>query len=189
MSKPESTSELNPLASLLVELGADTLKQTLTEKPQWLEFCDSQNGMFVTACENKPDKTPASLLLGLITKNHLEATGYFQSQLEASKAVESAISDNLGDEHKGKFSSHATEQLIFMTHLWLFIQGRLGMDFSLANDHADASANLLIEVIHQQRDELRVAFVESFYQGKALYDQANPKQSLWQCLTHWLKRK
>ena len=47
------------------------------------------------------------------------------------------------------------------------------MDYSLANDHAAATATLLSRLSRSTDDEIRVEFMGSFYDGLNLYQAEN----------------
>ncbi|PTO93138.1 hypothetical protein CWO17_24815, partial [Vibrio sp. 10N.286.45.A3] len=96
-----------------------------------------------------------------------------ESNKEANEAMQNVFDNTVGTEHSDKFQNSNAQQLKLVTHLWLFIQGRLGMDYSLANDHAAATATLLSRLSRNTDDEIRVEFMGSFYDGLNLYQAEN----------------
>ncbi|NMT19539.1 hypothetical protein HKA99_34870, partial [Vibrio parahaemolyticus] len=75
-------------------------------------------------------------LLGLLTKSHIEASANYEQNAHSTQRMQQVLTDSLGNEHADKFTNQSAEDLILVTHLWLYTQGYLNMDFSLAHDHA-----------------------------------------------------
>ena len=148
------------------------------------DFIQSNQSLFKHACENKPDNSSIQTLLGLLTKTHIDASYEFSSDKDASEAMQQVLEETVGQEHSQKFSHSSSKKLQFITHLWLFVQGRMGMDYSLANDHAAATASLLCRIVRQTEDEIRVSFMGSFYDGLSIYQDQNKPSGL----IHNLKR-
>ena len=72
-----------------------------------------------------------------------------------------------------------------VTHLWLYTQGYLNMDFSLAHDHAEQTQNTLqheLVIKRMDLDAFRTDLMQSFYMGK----EVNPAKK--QGLFSWVKR-
>ncbi|WP_394251478.1 hypothetical protein [Vibrio profundi] len=132
-------------------------------------FIKNNHEFYQRACENKPEHSELQILLGLLTKLHIEATSGFESGLASSQAMKDLIEDSVGTEHSKKFKHNQTEVLLFATHLWLTVQGRLGMDFSLANDHAVITSELIAKAVVTDVDEQRTQFLEGYYQGLSIY--------------------
>ena len=136
-------------------------------------FIDENHALFKHACENKPDNSARQTLLGLLTKEHIDTSYRFESNKDASEAMQSVLDNTVGREQGDKFQNSNSQQLKLVTHLWLFILGRLGMDYSLANDHAAATAKLLSRLSRSTDDEIRVEFMASFYDGLNIYHAEN----------------
>jgi len=161
---------MTDLNTCLQESGLSNLSSLTTGFDKELEaFIHSNQPLFKHACTNKPDSSPRQLLLGLLTKVHIDVSYQLDSNKAASVAMQDVLEDTVGEAHSAKFEYSQSKQLQFIAHLWLFIQGRLGMDYSLANDHADATAALLSGLVRSSQDEVRVEFMASFYDGLALY--------------------
>ncbi|MDF2152767.1 hypothetical protein [Vibrio sp. CAU 1672] len=149
---------------------------------RWVE---AQAPLFQKVCENKPGVATTSHLLGLLTKSHIEASAHYSNQAGPAQNMREVLKDTLGSKHADKFSNQAFDDLVVITHLWLYTQGYLNMDFSLAHDHAmQTHATVERELILTQTDiaEFRSALMQSFYWGK----QANPVAP--KGLLGWLKR-
>ncbi|CAK2695082.1 conserved hypothetical protein [Vibrio crassostreae] len=162
------------LYACLKESGLDSVTAIATGfEKELASFVDQNYALFKHACENKPDNSARQTLLGLLTKEHIDANYRFESNKDASEAMQSVFDNTVGSEHGDKFQNSNSQQLKLVTHLWLFIQGRLGMDYSLANDHAAATATLLSRLSRNTDDEIRVEFMGSFYDGLNLYQAEN----------------
>ncbi|PTO90733.1 hypothetical protein CWO08_21765 [Vibrio sp. 10N.286.48.B8] len=158
----------------LKESGLDSVTVIATGfEKELTSFIDENHALFKHACENKPDNSARQTLLGLLTKVHIDASYRFESNKEANEAMQNVFDNTVGTEHSDKFQNSNAQQLKLVTHLWLFIQGRLGMDYSLANDHAAATATLLSRLSRNTDDEIRVEFMGSFYDGLNLYQAEN----------------
>ena len=144
-------------------------------------FIDENHALFKHACENKPDNSARQTLLGLLTKVHIDASYRFESNKEANEAMQNVFDNTVGTEHSDKFQNSNAQQLKLITHLWLFIQGRLGMDYSLANDHAAVAATLLSRISRSSDDEIRVEFMASFYDGLNIYQAENKPSGFVHC--------
>ncbi|CAK1776056.1 conserved hypothetical protein [Vibrio crassostreae] len=169
----------------LKESGLDSVTAIATGfEKELTSFIDENHALFKHACENKPDNSARQTLLGLLTKEHIDASYRFESNKDASEAMQSVFDNTVGTEHGDKFQNSNARQLKLVTHLWLFIQGRLGMDYSLANDHAAATATLLSRLSRNTDDEIRVEFMGSFYDGLNLYQAENKPSGI----VHHLKR-
>ncbi|MCG9639878.1 hypothetical protein L1D22_08135 [Vibrio sp. Isolate34] len=169
----------------LKESGLDSVTAIATGfEKELTSFIDDNHALFKHACENKPDNSARQTLLGLLTKEHIDASYRFESNKDASEAMQNVFDNTVGSEHGDKFQNSNSQQLKLVTHLWLFIQGRLGMDYSLANDHAAATAKLLSRLSRSTDDEIRVEFMASFYDGLNIYQAENKPSGL----IHSLKR-
>ncbi|MCQ8865757.1 hypothetical protein BCT47_06770 [Vibrio splendidus] len=170
-TEPQRQTKLEACLQLA---GLDSVKVLTTGYEKELSsFIDENHALFKHACENKPDNSARQTLLGLLTKVHIDASYRFESNKEANEAMQNVFDNTVGTEHSDKFQNSNAQQLKLITHLWLFIQGRLGMDYSLANDHAAVAATLLSRISRSSDDEIRVEFMASFYDGLNLYQAEN----------------
>ncbi|MEZ8778999.1 hypothetical protein AB4584_09810 [Vibrio splendidus] len=170
-TEPQRQTKLEACLQLA---GLDSVKALSTGYEKELSsFIDENHALFKHACENKPDNSARQTLLGLLTKVHIDASYRFESNKEANEAMQNVFDNTVGTEHSDKFQNSTAQQLKLITHLWLFIQGRLGMDYSLANDHAAVAATLLSRISRSSDDEIRVEFMASFYDGLNIYQAEN----------------
>ncbi|MFM2587995.1 hypothetical protein [Vibrio sp. TBV020] len=156
---------MTDLRKQLNDIQADSIPAIEPFKKSFSMFVDQHGSLFERACKRKPDVEPTQHLLGLLTKAHIEEASAVESFSEASAAMHELISDKLGNQNAGKFEEQGSNQLILVTHLWLYVQGYFRMDFSLANDHAMNSAELIAASTLKPAQELRTQFLESFYLG------------------------
>ena len=162
------------LHQCLKEAGLDSVIALSTGYKKELSlFIDENHALFKHACENKPDNSARQTLLGLLTKVHIDASYRFESNKEVNEAMQNVFDTTVGSEYANKFYNSNAQQLKLVTHLWLFIQGRLGMDYSLANDHAAVAATLLSRISRSIDNEIRVEFMASFYDGLNIYQAEN----------------
>ncbi|MEZ9954462.1 hypothetical protein AB4395_18375 [Vibrio splendidus] len=170
-TEPQRQTKLEACLQLA---GLDSVKALTTGYEKELSsFIDENHALFKHACENKPDNSARQTLLGLLTKVHIDASYRFESNKKANEAMQNVFDNTVGTEHSDKFQNSNAQQLKLITHLWLFIQGRLGMDYSLANDHAAVAATLLSRISRSSDDEIRVEFMASFYDGLNIYQAEN----------------
>lgn len=181
-TEPQRQTKLEACLQLA---GLDSVKALTTGYEKELKsFIDENHALYRHACENKPDNSARQTLLGLLTKVHIDASYRFESNKEANEAMQNVFDNTVGTEHSDKFQNSNAQQLQLITHLWLFIQGRLGMDYSLANEHAAVAATLLSRISRSSDDEIRVEFMASFYDGLNLYQAENKPSGF----VHYFKR-
>ncbi|MDA9556555.1 hypothetical protein N9R79_03495 [Vibrio sp.] len=188
---------MNSLGSLLTSMGAlpDSFQHTPeVNLTQWEQFSHSQVNFFDAVCQSHPNKSTHSHLLGLLTKCHIEHISRLESNQDSVLAMKHAIHDTVGYPHSDKFQVPEIAYTLFITHLWLYTQGFLKMDFSLANDHADNTAHMIFPLLNQEQlqnyssiDGLRTNLTQSFYLGK----NGSPysSSSSWSRLLNFLKNR
>ncbi|MGR5284315.1 hypothetical protein ACP3V5_03280 [Vibrio maritimus] len=167
------------LREALNDIKADTLSIAATHQEALNNLCERENLLFARAQENKPDHAPSGLLLGLFTKLNVEALSSLNAHLNQVQAMQSAIEQQVGSEHARAFKLPVVEELMLVTHIWVYIQGYLGMDFSLANDHALQTSETLSPLTQKSIDDLRIAFNQSYYQGFREFESKKPPSSGW----------
>lgn len=172
------------LKQAVCDIEADQLDVINLDSPQWEQFYQANNGLFTKVQKAKPNRLATHHLLGLLTKAHIEALSQVETHHSSVKAMKQAFKQELGEEHAANFHYSDGEQLIFVTHLWLYLQGYLAMDFSLANDHAEQTASTIVELNGGDSQALRTKFMASFYQAKALSNNANSSNGI----IDWVKR-
>lgn len=175
---------MNNLEQALIDVKADTLSCFNAMEKERSIFCDTQSSLLERAVTNKPESSVTHHLLGVLTKTHIEHTVLLENNLTPISAMQQSLTDNLGREYADKFENQSLNQLVFVTHLWLYIQGYLGMDFSLANDHAAKTAALTTQFHGQDSETQRSTFLESFYLGK----QNRPDTPSSNPIVRWLNR-
>jgi len=156
---------MTDLDQQLIAIGANTLPSVKHQTKAWLLFCQIHSTVFEKAQHHKPDSSVTNHLLGVLTKAHIEASSYVESNADSMQTMYQAFSDNLGAEYASKFEEQGLDQLILSTHLWLYLQGYLKLDFSLANDHAHNTAELVSSVNKLDIQSLRTEYLESYYWG------------------------
>ncbi|CAH0536352.1 hypothetical protein [Vibrio marisflavi] len=148
----------------------------------WLWFCDRNQSLFEKACTNKPEKKVTDHLLGIATKQHIECLDKLNQQAETVAALEQAFEQNIGKKHSKKFQYQDKNQLILTTHIWLYLQGYLGLAFSLSNEYATQTAQVLADTSNQVQS-IRTEFLESYYLGLDLYKARSKHQPF-----RWLRK-
>ncbi|GLO63329.1 hypothetical protein MACH09_38370 [Vibrio sp. MACH09] len=146
--------------------GVDTLHLSDKEAKLFAQFIEKQAAFFDAVCNKKSDQNPQLLLLGLLTKQHVEATHILESQLDAITAMHDVFANAVGSKQSDKLNADSVIELSLITKLWLMLQGNLDMDFSLANDHATQTAELLSKALRAHSQEIRTELIASFYHGK-----------------------
>ena len=154
------------LKQAVCDIKAEQLDVISLDSPQWEQFYQANNGLFTKVQKAKPNRLASHHLLGLLTKAHIEALSQVETHHSSVKAMKQAFKQELGEEHAANFHYSDGEQLIFVTHLWLYLQGYLAMDFSLANDHAEQTATAIAKLNGGDSQVLRTSFMASFYQAK-----------------------
>lgn len=173
---------MTELEQQLNDIQADALAVIESDRKSFEMFIEKHHALFKRACGRTPDIDPVQHLLGVLTKAHIEEASYIESQAESAAAMRKVFDENLGSEHAQKFEELGSRQFALVTHLWLYCQGYLRMDFSLANDHAFNSATLLSATTFASTQELRTQFLESFYLGSEhspLPEKKPSKLLLW----------
>ena len=179
---------MTKLSKTLELSGTDNI-QALAEgyESEIANFIEHNQALFDHACTNKPQNSPRQTLLGLLTKAHIDASYGVESNKDTSYAMQKVFENTVGTENSQKFQNSHIKYLVFVTHLWLFVQGRMGMDFSLANDHATATSKLILSIQPGDVEAQRTGFMASFYDGYSLYS-ANQPQSRWSKVLSIFKR-
>ena len=173
------------LSDLLQEMQVECISAISQNKNVQDHWITTQSPLFQKVCENKPHIDAKLHLLGLLTKSHIETSAQYEQSASPSQKMQQVLSETLGDQYAIKFNNQVSQELILVTHLWLYTQGYLHMDDTLAYEHALQSQKLLgPELLFQKidTDELLNQFIQSYQMGK----QANPKKVSG--ILHWLKR-
>ncbi|MBU2897418.1 hypothetical protein KO511_12005 [Vibrio hepatarius] len=139
--------------------------------------------LFTNVKQNKPNIADESHLLGILTKAHIECLSSVELNQTAVKTMWQTLNKTLGTEYAKSLEYQDFHILMLVTHVWLYVQGYLNMDFSLANDHADATAKTIAKLSHSDIHEIRTQFLASFYLGNKSSPIASNRYSIW----NWLK--
>jgi hypothetical protein len=175
------------LKQCLEVVGVDTLHLSDREALLFSEAVGNKADFFDKLCSENDDKSPNLLLLGLLTKSHLEAVSKFEPQIDAIKGMRDVFADTLGHEQAHKIEADALIELSLVTKLWLMVQGYLNMDFSLANEHAQQTSELLAQALRIEPHELRTELLASYYHGKNKHQENMPPSTQWpKKLLGWL---
>ncbi len=164
------------LSELIEEMGVEAIPFVMEHKAAKKRWLNEQNSLFIRVCENKPETAPVLHLLGLLTKSHIEASALYEQHAQTTLQMQQALSDSVGNEHANKFTNQSAEELTLVTHLWLYIQGYLNMDFSLAHDHAEQTQALLqreLEIKSVDVNAFKSELMRSFYLGKEANSSKN----------------
>lgn len=179
---------MSSLLSVLTNAGVLNVSIIATQKNAVQQFCEANESLFTKVCGRKPETPPLQHALGVLTKAQIEAISQLQTQSSASSAMLEAISSTVGSEHLQKFSSKEGQGLLLITHLWVYLLGRLNMDFSYANDHALLTSNLLSPLVYKPIEGLRCQFMETFYQGLQEHQHYNPSRSIFHSIKSFVSR-
>ncbi|USD66787.1 hypothetical protein [Vibrio sp. SCSIO 43136] len=169
----------------LQSVGATELELVPQEQMLLDEICTKYQPLFNNACRQNPTKPLLQMLLGTLTHAHVESSSTFENQLDSLINMKQVIDENLESEHRDKFKAHGPEELLLITKLWVMIQGYLRMDFSLANDHADKTANLVTHLVGADPDILRTSIMKSYYIGQQTSPIEAPKPNLLSRVLNW----
>ncbi len=154
--------------------GLDTLHLSDDESKMFALAVNNKALVFDRICNKKPDKDPMLLLLGLLTKSHIDAIHNTESQIEQICAMKEVFVNTLDKKHVKYFQADCIIRLSLVTKLWLMVQGYLNMDFSLANEHATRSALLLSRALSCDPEAIRTELLASYYHGKEKHHGDHP---------------
>ncbi len=167
------------LQNAFEQLGVMSVHFVCQHPAQFSEFCQIHSPLYERVLQAKPHTNARQHLLGVMTKAHLELFGSLTAHQTAIEEMRRAFIDELGQEKANILKLPASIEMQLATHLWLFVQGRLGMDFSLANDHSQQSATLLSQLLGADSEALRCQFNQSFYVGFRHFEAKKTTTPLW----------
>ncbi|WP_104403083.1 hypothetical protein [Vibrio penaeicida] len=175
------------LTEILSSAGMNEL--TLSDEDQVrsrsiIKTCDA---IFSQACQNNPEKSPFDMALGTLTKAQMELMVNIETQADTLKSMGDIIQNTLGNEHSNKFSVELPKDLLCCTRLWLLLQGYLQMDFSLANDHATQTSEVLTKIEGSNTEKTRTDLMKAFYIGKS-HNSAVAKHSVFSKVSSWFSK-
>lgn len=178
---------MNKLSEWLSTTHASQLEIVQHKASVYELFCQQHTPLFDQVLKAKPNTAAEHHLLGVLTKAHIEVSCQVDAQRESAAAMYDVLQAGLGDDHRHKFEEQGMAQLQLVTHLWLYMQGYLKMDFSLANDHAFSTAQLVNSITKDDIQALRTLYLESYYQGD-LHSPLKRKFGILARVKHWLTK-
>ncbi|CCO44474.1 conserved hypothetical protein [Vibrio nigripulchritudo SOn1] len=181
-ARAKAMSELKPL---LDEAGLSSLELKADEQRVLEKLLVSWESTFENACKTHPDKRPSDMALGTLTKAQMELASSLETQSDTLHSMNEIIEDSVGKEHAQKFRVELPTELTVCTKVWLMLQGYLLMDFSLANDHAARTAEILTGVTDEKPDAIRTECMRAFYIGKS-HNPHQEKTSWGTRISGWL---
>ncbi len=167
------------LREALNRIGVNQIQLVSIHSEALDNLCERENLLYATAQENKPESSPTHLLLGLFTKLNVEALSSIESHAVQLSEMKSVFDQQLEEKHAKAFRLPVLEELQLVTHIWLYIQGYLGMDYSLANDHATQTSDAISSLLDQNADVLRTDFNQSYYLGFREFEANKPPSLGW----------
>ncbi|UTV30402.1 hypothetical protein [Photobacterium atrarenae] len=160
---------MNDLHHTLNTMGLQSLELSEPDQQQITRLIDTQTRFFAKVVQQKPDKPPHDLVLGLLTKSYQEALANFQATEATISRVQSVFEETIGREQAQKFTTSSNNDVQHFAVLWFMAQGYIGIDFSYANDHANEAATILAgspAVRDNDPNALRSWFMQSYYVGR-----------------------
>lgn len=160
---------MSDLTLLFLSLGIEQIH--LYEKDQHLvdDFLSQLSPRFDAICQQRPDRSPQDLLLGLMTQQHQHIAAQWQTQQQAHHQMQAVFSHTIGTEHSDKFHAPITDHYLLITELWLLVQGACGIDYSYADEqveqvlgdlYPDSASHKTMRTLCQQH------CMQAFYVGK-----------------------
>ncbi len=153
-----------------IAANTDPSIQTLTQERR--HFVANYQALFKKAQQVKGDGSELDCLLGVTTKAHITSMQLISESSQSRQAMQDVLVDSVGEKYATKFNQSDVRQLVFETHLWLYLQGYCQLDFSLANEYAQQTTQLISQLDNLDIDHHRCQFLKSYYLGK----ERAPKQ-------------
>ncbi|USD34452.1 MULTISPECIES: hypothetical protein [Vibrio] len=175
---------MTDLHQAFASIGADAINAVAENPALWQQFLQQHTTLFEKVKQHKPDSADESHLLGIMTKAHIECLSRVEVNREAVKVMWQALHENLGTDNAKRFEYQDYQMLTLVTHVWLYVQGYLKMDFSLANDHAETTAQLQGDLSGLDVDTIRTQFLASYYLGSENSPISKPHHPIWD----WFKK-
>ncbi|QIA63652.1 hypothetical protein GT360_09045 [Vibrio astriarenae] len=135
--------------------------------------------LYQKSLSKKPDMTELERFLGLFSYHHQDLMGQFLSQKASLSEMQRVFETHLETEHQEKFSAPIIKQLWLSSYIWLFLQGRMNLDFSLANDHATEVSKALSGVLNTEVEVMRCELNKAYYQGISAFQSSETNKPLW----------
>ena len=170
---------MSPLETHLRSLNVEQIAVIASHSTRFSELCARENALFEHAKANKPETPDLGIVLGLFTKLNIESLTSLDAHSDQIHTMQQSFEDELGKDQAQIFKLPVLDELILITHVWLYVQGCLGMDYSLANDHAAQTSQVISQFSENGIDEQRVAFTESYYLGVRYFEANRPPATGW----------
>ncbi|GAD80243.1 hypothetical protein [Vibrio ezurae] len=148
-------------------------------------LCERLLPLYQRSKTQYPQHTDQQLLLGLLTLHREKQLQQLRSQHSSLLAMQQVIDDSLENEHANCFKSPLIIDIWLSMHLWLFVQGQMKIDYSLACDYATETSDLLVPFLPLSANQLRSDWLKSYYEGKETM-QALSKQN--RGIGYWVRR-
>ncbi|OBT15538.1 hypothetical protein A9264_12785 [Vibrio sp. UCD-FRSSP16_10] len=158
-------TQSNVLLHALHTIGFHLPKSVTSDEAKLSVLCNTLSPLFEKSKLMHPQHSDVAVMLGLFTLHHEKLVKQLQEQQPSLAAMKKVIDDSLSGEHAKAFKSPLVEEFHLIMHIWLFIQGRMQMDYSLANDYAAQAGTLLSSLTRFSEHQLRCDWMESFYEG------------------------
>ncbi len=146
-------------------------------------LCAQYNDLFRHTRVQKTELSPHRILLGVLTKAQIDARSHLEATRDSRQNMSDVFQRHLSPADASKFQDQSLSDFLLITQLWLYLQGWLHMDLSLAADHATSSAQLIAPDANLQNHHYRTVLMESYYTGKAYGEAQRPNKPWWQ---RWL---
>ena len=179
---------MTDLKSLFFSLGIEKLDLSSEDQALINQFISSFTPRFLDICQQRPDRAPLDLLLGLMTQQHKRLSQQWQTQQQAYHQMQSVFENTVGADHASKFQHQESEQYTIVSLLWLLVQGASQIDYSYANEQAETICQQLfttsttMKSADSQAELLRQRLMQAYYLGKK-----SSQQSLVTKLKNWFK--
>ncbi|MDP5253209.1 MULTISPECIES: hypothetical protein [unclassified Vibrio] len=145
-------------------------------------ICSQYNELFSHTQQTKPELSINRILLGVLTKAQIDARSHVEATRDSRQSMSDVFQRHLSPSDASKFQDQSLSDFLLITQLWLYLQGWLHMDLSLAADHATSSAALIAPDSNHQSHHYRSLLMESYYTGKAHSPAIRPPKPWWQRL-------
>ncbi len=157
---------MTPLHELVNSIGF-TIPQTMKADPNSLDdLCEKLMPLYETSRSKFPEHSDLELLLGLLSVHHDRLLHQLNAQREALVAMQEVIDQSLDRSHSRKFKAPVIVEFWLTMHLWVYLQGMLKLDYSLANDYAAEAGEMLSPMTDKNPDQLRVEWNQTYYVGR-----------------------
>jgi hypothetical protein len=172
----------------LVALGFPVFSDARKQQ-RMIELCESSDDFFNAALTKvklqpaaaTPEQTLPSLL-GIYGHRFEQCLSELSAQSESLTAMHDVLNESLPSKHADKFVNQSALDTEITSRIYLFIQGRMKLDYSLANEFSQRAASELAHFTTQSEDEIRVMLNQSYYVG---VDARNKQSKMLRWFEKW----